>query len=229
MQSTNADCKKAYKEGSFIGIIACHADCIIGIWSKFHASSPDTSSSHLLLSGKADLKFNQDKQPCCCSFCSWSNDAPVLNTNSIYDVWKDVIMTDTDSIWDYCVNGLEHQLPPNEDSSMIQFANAVCSISKDMNQFDKSKYPCAICDQLGHTFDTCPVLLATDLKEAYLCLLLLVKKFVKDLFWLDPIGKKHNNNLNVLCDVTLDQLHALKVLEDSPIDTVSSCVPSIDN
>ena len=81
-----------------------------------------------------------------------------------------------------------------------------------MNKFDKSKYPCAICDQLGHTFENYPVLLATDLKEAYLCLLLLVKKFVKGLHHLDPTGKKHNNNLNVLSDVILDQLHALEVL-----------------
>ena len=44
-----------------------------------------------------------------------------------------------------------------------------------MNRFDKSKFPCAVCDQLGHTFEDCPVLMATDLKEAYLRLLLLVE------------------------------------------------------
>ena len=112
-------------------------------------------------------------------------------------------MTDVDSICGYCVNGLEHVLPPNNDLHMIQFANVVCKISKDMNRFDKSKFPCAICNQIGHTFDICPVLLATDLKEAYLCLLLLVKKFVKGLCHLDPTGKKHNNDLNVLHQVTL--------------------------
>ena len=104
-----------------------------------------------------------------------------MNNNSISDNWEDVNMTDADSIWDYCVNGFDHQLPENEDPAILQFANTVRSISKDMNWFDKTKYPCAVCDQLGHTFENFPVLLATDLKEAYLCLLLLVKKFVKGL------------------------------------------------
>ena len=90
-----------------------------------------------------------------------------------------------------------------------------------MNCFDQTKFPCAVCDQLGHTFENYHVLLATDLKEAYLYLLLLVKKFVKGLNWLDPTGKKHNNDLNVLCDVTLDQLHALEILE--------SCFPTTED
>ena len=107
-------------------------------------------------------------------------------------------MTDADSIWNYCVNGLEHDLPEDNVPSMIQFAHAIRSIAKDMNKFDKSKFPCAICDQLGHTFEDCPVLQATDLKKAYFRFLLLVKRFVKGLHKLDPTGKKHNNNLNVL-------------------------------
>ena len=112
-------------------------------------------------------------------------------------------MTDADSIWDYCVNSLNHQIPDNTDPTMLQFAHAVQLIAKDMNCFDKTKYPCAVCDQLGHTFENCPVLLSMDLKEAYLCLLLLVKKFVKGLNCLDPTEKKHNYDLNVLQNVTL--------------------------
>ena len=138
-------------------------------------------------------------------------------------------MTDADSIWDYCVHGLENDLPADTDSSMIHFANEVQNIAKDMNRFDKSKFPCAVCDQLGHTFEECPVLCDTDLKEAYLCLLLLVKQFVKGLNKLDPTGKKHHNNLNVLQNVTLEQLHALDILEDSPLHIVSSCVPMTDD
>ena len=138
-------------------------------------------------------------------------------------------MTDADSIWNYCVNGLEHELPDDNDPSMLHFAHAVRTIAKDMNQFDKSKYPCAVCDQLGHTFEQCPVLQATDLKDAYLRLLILVKRFVKGLNKLDPTGKKHNNNLNVLKHVSLEQLHALDILEDSPIHIVSSCVPTTDD
>ena len=98
-----------------------------------------------------------------------------------------------------------------------------------MNRFDKSKSPCVICDQLGHTFDNCPVLLTTNLKEVYICSLLLVKKFVKGFHCLVFTGKKHNNDLNVRCDVTLDKLHAFEVLEDSPIHIVSSYVSSIDD
>ena len=97
-----------------------------------------------------------------------------------------------------------------------------------MNRFDKSKFSCVVCDQLGHTFKDCHVLQATDLKEAYLCLLLLVKRFVKGLHKLDPTGKKHHNNLNVLQDVTLEQLHALEILEDSPLHIVSSCIPTTE-
>ena len=98
-----------------------------------------------------------------------------------------------------------------------------------MNRFDKYKFPCAVCDQLGHTFEECLVLRDTDLKEAYLCLLLLVKQFVKGLNKLDPTGKKYNNDLNVLKHVTLEHLNALDILEDSPIHIVSSCVPTTDD
>ena len=46
---------------------------------------------------------------------------------------------------------------------------------------------------------------------------------------MDPTGKKHNNNLNVLKHVSLEQLHILDILEDSPIHIVSSCVPTTDD
>ena len=77
-------------------------------------------------------------------------------------------MNDADSIWDHCINGLEYDLPPDDDPAMIYFANAVRNVAKDMNRFDKAKFPCAVCDKVGHTFEECPVLRDTDLKEAYL-------------------------------------------------------------
>ena len=55
-------------------------------------------------------------------------------------------MTDADSIWDYCVHGLEDDLPDDTDSSMIHFANAVQNIAKNMNRFDKSKFSYTVCD-----------------------------------------------------------------------------------
>ena len=59
--------------------------------------------------------------------------------------------------------------------------------------------------------------------------MLLVRRFVRGLQKLDPTGTKHNNDLSVLKHVTLEQLHALDILEDSPIHIVSSCVPTTDD
>ena len=52
---------------------------------------------------------------------------------------------------------------------------------------------------------------------------------MKGLNRLDPTGKKHHNNLNVLKHVSLGHLYALDILEDSPIHIVSSCVPTTDD
>ena len=52
---------------------------------------------------------------------------------------------------------------------------------------------------------------------------------MKGLNKLDPTGKKHHNNLNVLKHVSLEHLNALDILEDSPIHIVSSCVPTTDD
>ena len=57
------------------------------------------------------------------------------------------------------------------------------------------------------------------------CFFLSRGSFVKGLNKLDPTGKKHNNNLNVLQYVTLEQLDTCDILEDSPLHIVSSCVP----
>ena len=160
--STDADRQKLYKEGSFIGTIAQHADQILGSQSTFHVSAPDATPSRPLPGGRNDCQFNCKRNSNLnrsCRGCSFhSRSTPTVTTNSLSDDYDDVDMTDADSIWDYCVNGLEYDLPPDTDSSMIHFANAVCNVAKDMNRFDKSKFPCAVCDQLGHTFEECPVL-----------------------------------------------------------------------
>ena len=67
------------------------------------------------------------------------------------------------------------------------------------------------------------------IKDAYLWSLLLVKQFVKDLQCLDPTGKWHNNDLKVHKQVSLEQLYALEVLEDSSIHIVSYCMPTIED
>ena len=59
--------------------------------------------------------------------------------------------------------------------------------------------------------------------------MLLVRRFVRGLKKLDPTGKNHHNDLSVLKHITLEQLDALDILEDSPIHVVSSCVPTTDD
>ena len=98
--------------------------------------------------------MNRDKERlprCRHSFRSRSIVSNTVPTSSLSDDWEDVNMTDADSIWDYCINGLDHRLPEDTDPSMVHFAHVVQAIAKDMNRFDKSKFPCAVCDQLGHT------------------------------------------------------------------------------
>ena len=135
-------------------------------------------------------------------------------------------MTDPSRIRDYCIHGLEHHIPDNIDPNLQMFLNAVTEIASDLNRFDKSKYSCAICDQKGHTFDTCPALKNSNILQLYLKLLLLGKHFVLGLCRLDPTGNKHNNNLNVVQEVSLAELDAVETLENSPINTVSSIAVS---
>ena len=52
--STDAERQKLYKEGSFIGTIARHADRVLGSQSTFHSSAPDTTTSRPLPGGKFD-------------------------------------------------------------------------------------------------------------------------------------------------------------------------------
>ena len=99
-------------------------------------------------------------------------------------------MTDASSIWEYCVNGFEHILPDNDDQNLQIIVNAVTEIATDLNRFDKTKFPCAVCDGKGHTFDTCPALKNSNIPQLYLKLLLLGKRFVCGLCCLDPAGNK---------------------------------------
>ena len=54
----------------------------------------------------------------------------------------------------------------------------------------------------------------------------LTNNFFCGLCWLDPVGTKHHNNLNVVRKVSLAELDALEILEKTPIHTVSSIVVS---
>ena len=142
--SNDADRKLGYKNGPFIDTITRHADCILGVKSTFHFDSLSSLVSCPLPVGQVERQVSRGRTggSRCWRFCR-DNTNP---TNLVSTDLDDVDMTDADSIWDYCVNGLEHVLPPNNDLHMIQFANAVWEIYKDINWFNKSKFPCAICD-----------------------------------------------------------------------------------
>lgn len=123
-------------------------------------------------------------------------------------------MTNPFSICEYCIHGLEHLVPDYNNPDLQMFVNAITEIVSIMNQFDKSKYLYAVCDQRGNIFDTCLVLKNANIPQLYLKLLLLGKRFVHGLCWLDPVGNKHNNDLNVVCEVSLAELDALETLEN---------------
>ena len=63
--STDTERQKGYKEGSFIGTIACHANWVLGICSTFHISTPYSTTSRPLPGGRNDLQ-NQERQPRLC-------------------------------------------------------------------------------------------------------------------------------------------------------------------
>ena len=70
--------------------------------------------------------MNRERLPRCrCSFRSRSTASNTVPISSLSADWEDVHMTDVDSIWDYCINGLDHQLPEDTDPAMVHFAHAV--------------------------------------------------------------------------------------------------------
>lgn len=95
-------------------------------------------------------------------------------------------MDDLVSIWNYCVHGLD--LAADDDFDLGLFVNAIEEIASDMNRFNKNKHPCAICGQCGHSFDGCPQLKNTNIKQAYIHLLLLANRFVWGFNKLNPGG-----------------------------------------
>ena len=121
---------------------------------------------------------------------------------------------------------MEHILPDDDDPNLQMFVNAVTEIATDLNRFDKTKYPCAVCDEKGHTFDTCPALKKSNIAQLYLKLLLLCKRFVKGLRRLDPAGDRHHHDLKAVSALSLAELDALETLEHSPMHTVSSLAVS---
>ena len=96
-------------------------------------------------------------------------------------------MTDPSSIWEYCIHGLEHQVPKINDPDLQIFVDVVTKIPSNLNWFDKSKYPCVVFDQKRHTFDPYPILKKSNIPQLNLKLLLLGKRFVCGLCCLDSV------------------------------------------
>ena len=81
-------------------------------------------------------------------------------------------------------------------------------IGSDINHFDKHKFPCSICGQKGHNFNSCPQLKNTDMEKAYIRLLLLVNRFMQGLKKLDP--RFWNHDLQSVQSLTLSELGAIE-------------------
>lgn len=64
---------------------------------------------------------------------------------------KAVDMTDPTIIWDHYVHGLDESFFDLEDEEL--FVDDIDEISKDLNRFGSTKYPCVICCGIGHPFN----------------------------------------------------------------------------
>ena len=80
-----------------------------------------------------------------------------------------------------------------------------------MNCFNKDKHPCAICGQCGHSFDGCTKLKNTNVKQAYIHLLLCFNCFVKGFNKLN-LGKQ-TQDLRTIKNLTLSKLDALEKVD----------------
>ena len=87
-----------------------------------------------------------------------------------------------------------------------------------MNCFESKKYPCAIFGQIGHTFDACPHLKSTNIKQAYtfILIVILLNRFRCNLERLDSDTTNQKTNqpcdLNAMYNVTICQLDALEAM-----------------
>ena len=78
-------------------------------------------------SGRNDhsMNRNRDRTSRRHSFRSRSTASNTVPASSLSNDWEDVNMADPDSIWDYCINGLDQQLPDDTNPAMLQFVHAV--------------------------------------------------------------------------------------------------------
>ena len=120
-------------------------------------------------------------------------------------------MDDPESIWNYFVYGLDESSFLDDDLELI--SNAIHKVSWDMSRFDSKKHSCEICGQIGHAFNTCPCLESTNIKKAYIWLLILLNRFFHNLEHLDSDTTNQRNNqpsdLNITSHVTISQLYDL--------------------
>ena len=149
--------------------------------------------------------------------------SPPKSINAVQGIYsmEEVNMEDPESIWDYCVHGLDN-LPADDDFDLSLFVNAIEGIASDMNRFNKDTHPCAICGQRGHSFAGCPRLTNTNIEQAYIRLLLLVNRFVKGFNRLNRGNDKED--LKRIQHLTLAELDVIDRVDVSSLSHVSSTV-----
>ena len=100
-------------------------------------------------------------------------------------------------------------------------------ISQDMNCFDSKKHPCAICGQICHDCYACPCLKSSNIKQAYIWLLILLNRFCCNLECFDSDTTKKKNNqpydLNAMHNVTISQLDALEAMNVTAFHQMDDC------
>lgn len=172
-KSTNPTDIEKYKHGVFI-----HA--IVHVVSKLDLDkeSPSTQSF------ESDYSRTDSSQQNCYN-CHHS----LRSLNMLNDVY----CTDRKIMMDYCLYNVDVDYIPDHHYNML--CAAVDEIARNMNQFDKTIYPCIIYGEKGHAFDTCPELKCTDFSEAYMKLNVAANQFCYLLNELDKDGSKHNHNL----------------------------------
>lgn len=109
---------------------------------------------------------------------------------------EDFDFDDQHSILEYCLHRIDTSSITQAHKEL--FFNFVNAISKDMNDFNSTKTTCVIFGDKGHTFDYCPQLMNTDMRDTYIQLCVLANYFWHCLKMIDPSGKKHNNDLNAV-------------------------------
>ena len=172
--------------------------------------------------------YNLGWQDSSWSFCrclfSWERNQSV---NSLYyddddsscgptleEQMERVNINSVSSILNFCLDGVD-----NFSSVKNIFLHAVKEVTRDLNWFDVKKHKCALCGGSSHNFDSCSEVNQSDLKNAYICLQLLINKLMANPWKLYLTNKDHHDirstsisaiNLALVNNVSTESLQELQ-------------------